>query len=478
MKKPKIATAASASSRPNNSDGAVSLLLSSYYSKSWRKMLMAMTAIVLLCHFYFARSLLLARRLQIATEHWDDTEQEHHDSRHTVVAVKTQGQQRNLHAYTHTLQHGEINPLDKKAWRRAAYHAHIKKETRNIVSTNATMVGFLEQSPKSLFTLGAVSTTLLFRVLPSDPEYQSRKWDAQPYVMEQYKLVFFTTPKVSCSTWKILFRKMTGLYQPNDTDDVVHNPYKNNLRLLGSYSLEEASAMFLSDEWTRAMFVRDPIERFLSAYLDKVVHTDYAVRHCCSSKSSIVRDRRCVSNLKESLEKALPIMEQCNDPHWALQSDRISAKYQTRLNFIGNLDSIQQDSEALLRRIGAWDEFGKTGWGQDGMERIFTPRRHSSSALALSSLGNPPSKQGLTTSTITTRTTKTTTASGGNTMLDGQRHSTHAANKVSQYIYSSPHVLAQLLDYYRVDYESPIFKFTKPKVLKGQGHPPVSQSVH
>ena len=41
----------------------------------------------------------------------------------------------------------------------------------------------------------------------------------------------------------------------------------NGLKYLNTYSLSEANEMLTSDKWTRALFVRDPKERSLSAYL-------------------------------------------------------------------------------------------------------------------------------------------------------------------------------------------------------------------
>lgn len=42
------------------------------------------------------------------------------------------------------------------------------------------------------------------------------------------------------------------------------------------------------------------------------------------------------------------------------------------VNFVGSLESAQADSQELLEKIGAWDEIGKTGWGDNGEDRIFS----------------------------------------------------------------------------------------------------------
>ena len=67
-----------------------------------------------------------------------------------------------------------------------------------------------------------------------------------------------------------------------------HDPRINGLKRLRrkDFSPENITTMLLSPEWTRAVFVRDPKERFLSAYLDKVQNKDgkYVIGHCCPKK--------------------------------------------------------------------------------------------------------------------------------------------------------------------------------------------------
>jgi hypothetical protein len=46
-------------------------------------------------------------------------------------------------------------------------------------------------------------------------------------------------------------------------------------------------------------------------------------------------------------------------------------KYFKTLNFIGRYENIKKDAPRLLEQIGAWEEYGKSGWGLDGDEAIF-----------------------------------------------------------------------------------------------------------
>ena len=43
-------------------------------------------------------------------------------------------------------------------------------------------------------------------------------------------------------------------------------------------------------------------------------------------------------------------------------------------NFVGHLETAAIDTKHLLKKVGAWKDFGATGWGRDGTEAIFHSR--------------------------------------------------------------------------------------------------------
>jgi len=216
-------------------------------------------------------------------------------------------------------------------------------------------------------------------------------WDSVPIVIESHKLIFFTIPKVGCTIFKQLFRRMMG-YENWKTID-PHDPSRNGLDYLHHYSRENATAMLTSPEWTNAIFVREPKERFLSAFLDKVKGNNgiYVINHCCpESKKKIkvyvlpngtkvvraftVQEKQCVP---QTMLGFLNLTRKCHDPHWAPQSKRV--EHWGLIDFIGGFDNAHDDTEKLLKQIGAWDEFGSNGWGVNGTEEIFgtTKTRHA-----------------------------------------------------------------------------------------------------
>ncbi|KAL7565636.1 hypothetical protein ACA910_018996 [Epithemia clementina (nom. ined.)] len=311
-----------------------------------------------------------------------------------------------------------------------------------------------------------------FRVLSSDPEYSGIGGN---YVVEEYKLLFFTTAKVSCTTWKLLFRKMMGFDDDSSSTVVkamIHSPKHNQLKRLGNYSLDQATHIMTSPEWTRAIFVRDPMERFVSAYLDKGVGTSFMEAVCCknaTTASTTPKVKRsssppisCGAQIKQSPQAALSIIRQgCPDnPHWRPQSKRISQKYLQHVNFIGRLETVQQDSETLLRRIGAWEKFGRTGWGVNRTDRIFLPLAlgHNSDNVLKEAEQERQGQDSLSDTSSNVRKSYQNVAD----FKDGQHHATHASEKMEQYI-TTQELFDELMDFYRDDYDNPMFKFTIPQ---------------
>jgi hypothetical protein len=194
------------------------------------------------------------------------------------------------------------------------------------------------------------------------------RWDAAPIVIESHKLVFFAIPKVGCTVWKMLFRRMMGYadWQSQDYSSFQpHNPGVNGLKYLYQYSLEEASEIMTSPEWTRAIMVRDPKLRFLSAFLDKAVSNNHThIRHRCCPDESCIAEAQTIPGF-------LQLVQVCDDEHWHGQHARMEAKYWPYIDVVAHVETAAGDARDLLHRIGAWDEYGATGWGVDGDLAIF-----------------------------------------------------------------------------------------------------------
>jgi Sulfotransferase family len=221
--------------------------------------------------------------------------------------------------------------------------------------------------------------------------YDAEHWDSSPIVVEKYKLVFFTVPKVACTVWKQLLRRMEGFENWKLQDGVEtfipHNPATNGLKYLYNYSLSEASEIMTSPEWTRAIMVRDPKSRFLSAFLDKAVsnwgtHMRY---HCCRTpqvEAQLAADKglspeqeqeenKCVNETQE-MPGFLKKIRTCDDDHWRPQHDRMESKYWPYMTQVLHMENAEEDTKELLERLGVFYEFGARGvWNPDTDRAIF-----------------------------------------------------------------------------------------------------------
>ena len=81
-------------------------------------------------------------------------------------------------------------------------------------------------------------------------------------VLEKYKLVYCTVPKVACTVWKQILANLEGF---NITSG-VHKQTLGKLKLLSNYPNEDRIKILKT--YRKFMFVREPFERLLSAHKD------------------------------------------------------------------------------------------------------------------------------------------------------------------------------------------------------------------
>ena len=203
----------------------------------------------------------------------------------------------------------------------------------------------------------------------SDFIYKRGDWDGAPVVVRKYKLIFFTLPKVGATKWKQAFRRMESYMdwkKIGGVNGLPHNPKRNGLKYLYDYSLEEAEAMMTDPEWTKAIFVRSPKDRFLSVFTQMKHSVDDLDARCCPNNPGC-------SSVVNNMVQFIGLTKMCYSTHWVPYSERIDKKWWKHINFIGRLENAAVDSKRLLKLIGAWKSIGKTGWGEYGDEPLFVP---------------------------------------------------------------------------------------------------------
>lgn len=178
------------------------------------------------------------------------------------------------------------------------------------------------------------------------------------YILPGAKLAFCGIPKVGVTNWLQFIRFVMGAH------DYVSYPHGKPDLLMWSFDLlqpEVQEQIWNDPEWTFAAFLRNPAERLLSAYLDKVEKGRYG--HLTFDDFVEGLERELPEDLDcrdKKFESSLTGISWCTDPHWRPQtwSCGMSEKID-RFDFIGSLDHTEQHSRALLERVGLWESYGK-----------------------------------------------------------------------------------------------------------------------
>jgi len=215
-----------------------------------------------------------------------------------------------------------------------------------------------------------------------------------PIVLEQHKLIFFDVPKVASTTWLRLFQRLEDVSSKKSFPDdlgrelnCLHEPDCNNLQYLYQIkNLTRVTEIMNDPTWTRATFSRNPHERLLSAYLDKGVRTNFKWLQavCChwdSETSAKIGKVHCMNKLinNHTFPHFVDFVEShCRNDHWSPQTARMDHKHWPLINFVGNTDSMERDSKALLERIGVGGDSASAL-----LQQLGAKQQHSSSASDL-----------------------------------------------------------------------------------------------
>jgi hypothetical protein len=290
--------------------------------------------------------------------------------------------------------------------------------------------------------------------LRGDPLMVRRNtWDVSPIVIEKHKLLFFSVPKVAATTFKQLFRRMMGHENWKSVTLgglLPHDPGSNGLKYLWHYNLTQAEHFITSPEWTRVVFVRDPKTKLVSAYKDKALlqNGGYMRKQFCGITAATpmgtklapkqcpglrpLESRKCQELApfnKTMTPEVFPFQKfvkdflRCPDPHWRPQAKRVARTVWKQINFVGRFEHLYEDSKRLLEQIGAWDDYGASGWEEGAIFESNTAAHQTSSSASTNHISS--------------------SGSGSSQLY-------------------TPEVLEIFYDKFRKDYEHPVLNFTKP----------------
>ncbi|XP_057555727.1 carbohydrate sulfotransferase 9 isoform X1 [Hippopotamus amphibius kiboko] len=179
------------------------------------------------------------------------------------------------------------------------------------------------------------------------------------YVEDKHKILYCEVPKAGCSNWKRILMVLNGLAPSayNISHDAVH--YGKHLKKLDSFDLKGIYTRL--NTYTKAVFVRDPMERLVSAFRDKFEHPN-SYYHPVFGKAIIkkYRPNACEElnngsgvKFKEFIHYLLDSHRPVGmDIHWEKVS-KLCYPCLIHYDFVGKFETLEEDANHFLQLIGA-----------------------------------------------------------------------------------------------------------------------------
>lgn len=180
------------------------------------------------------------------------------------------------------------------------------------------------------------------------------------YVEDKHKLLYCQVPKAGCSNWKRTLMVLSG--KASDAQSIKHNTVHNGNHLLTLNSFDLNGIMSRLETYTKVMFVREPLERMVSAYRDKFANPN-EYYHNLFGKPIIRKYRTNASmsalstgsgvTFSEFVQYLLDVHRPVGmDIHWE-PANQLCNPCQLDYDIIGMFENMEEESNFLLRMVGA-----------------------------------------------------------------------------------------------------------------------------
>ncbi|XP_069806233.1 carbohydrate sulfotransferase 9-like [Dendropsophus ebraccatus] len=178
---------------------------------------------------------------------------------------------------------------------------------------------------------------------------------AQLYVEHSHKFIYCEVPKVGCSNWKRIILQLNESLGLN-VDELKHDQLHTSKLLIKLSNYPPSLQKELLANYTKVMITRDPIERVVSAYRDKFLHSDDSEYYTKVFPKMIRKLVAIDSKANITFEHFARFITKENpfyrDTHWKPMyqlCDPCNIQY----DFIGKFETLEQDADYVLRTIGA-----------------------------------------------------------------------------------------------------------------------------
>ncbi len=186
------------------------------------------------------------------------------------------------------------------------------------------------------------------------------------YVSKQNRYIYISNPKAACSSIK-LFLSRCETNDPEFTPEAMHR--KKHLPFDRIADLK--SELSHNSDYYTFSFVRHPLRRAVSAYVDKIIGNKPQKKEILAKLGVDEEQLAHPVSFNEFVKVIIQQRPESLNPHWRPQVYNIYPDI-CRFDFIGKLESFNEDFENVKRAIGLPDfpmkkmniKAGKTDPGQ------------------------------------------------------------------------------------------------------------------
>ncbi|WP_218588594.1 sulfotransferase family 2 domain-containing protein [Marivita hallyeonensis] len=179
-------------------------------------------------------------------------------------------------------------------------------------------------------------------------------------IVDQLKLIYLPIAKNACSSTKRLVASLGGL-TPENGQDIHYMLDKNNTGLqFKDRKTEDLTRAFAARDWMRFIIFRDPMDRLVSAYVEKFVNNRtypdqwatcrHVIETVFEKRDPTPEDYAHGVTFREFAEYILAHDPQQLDSHWQPQTFYMGHVPLTHMYDVKALDQFEQD---LRDHIGA-----------------------------------------------------------------------------------------------------------------------------
>ena len=182
-------------------------------------------------------------------------------------------------------------------------------------------------------------------------------------VNDRYKMLICLIPKAATTTWKRMFLMFDGVPQENVTELTKPAVHRQKFKYLFRY--KESRWEHIKQNYHSFIFVRHPFERLLSTYRNKfldpynnIFREKYIplIQQQLKKKANASRMSKAKKEISFADFLSFVISRPHENEHWN-PFQNLCSPCSMKYDYIGKMETLVEDSEEIMRRVGVGDKF-------------------------------------------------------------------------------------------------------------------------